>query len=79
MKEAHIVPLATQTVALLRDLEAYTGDGRYLFPSLRSDGRPMSESTVNAALRTLGYSGEEQVGHGFHKERGVKGVYNRAM
>ena len=65
MKDAHVIPLATQAVTILRDLQAYTGDGRYLFPSLRSGNRPMSENTVNAALRRLGYAGDEQVGHGF--------------
>jgi integrase len=61
----HLIPLATQTVAILRELQAHTGNGRYLFPSLRSGARPMSENTVNAALRRLGYDGDEQVGHGF--------------
>jgi integrase len=61
----HVVPLSRQAVAILRDLKAFTGDGRYLFPSLRSAGRPMSDNTVNAALRRLGYPGEEQVAHGF--------------
>jgi integrase len=65
MKEAHLVPLATQAVVILRDLQAHTGDGRYLFPSLRSGARPMSANTVNAALRRLGYPGDDQVGHGF--------------
>ena len=65
MKDPHVVPLATQAVAILRELESYTGDGRYLFPSLRSGARPMSANTVNAALRRLGYPGDEQVGHGF--------------
>lgn len=64
-KKEHVVPLPRQAVAILRDLKAITGGGRYLFPSLRSGGRPMSNNTVNAALRRLGYSGEEQVEHGF--------------
>lgn len=65
MRDAHIVPLATQAVAIMRELEPHTGTGRYVFPSLRSGGRPMSENTINAGLRRLGYSGDEQVGHGF--------------
>ncbi len=65
MKDAHVVPLSTQAAAILRDLEPHTGDGRFVFPSLRSGARPMSENTVNAALRRLGYPGTEQVGHGF--------------
>jgi integrase len=65
MGEQHVVPLATQAATVLHELQALTGDGRYLFPSLRSAERPMSNNTVNAALRRLGYSSEEQTGHGF--------------
>jgi integrase len=65
MKAAHLVPLSTQAVAILRELHALTGQFRYVFPSLRSRERPMSENTVNAALRRLGYSNDEMTGHGF--------------
>lgn len=65
MRERHIVPLATQAVAILRDIELLTGGGRYAFPSLRSPSRPISENTVNAALRSLGYAGDQMTGHGF--------------
>jgi integrase len=65
MREAHVVPLATQAVEILRRLHALTGTGRFVFPSLRSLSRPISENTVNAALRRLGYSKEEMCGHGF--------------
>jgi integrase len=65
MRKELVVPLPRQAVAILLDLHALTGDGRYLFPSLRSGGRPMSDNTINAALRRLGYSGDEQVAHGF--------------
>lgn len=65
MKAAHIVPLSCQAVAILRDLFPLTGGGRYLFPGLRTAGRPMSENTVNAALRRLGYGSDEMTGHGF--------------
>jgi integrase len=65
MKDAHVVPLSKQAVAILRELESHTGGGRFVFPSLRSGGRPMSDNTVNAALRRLGYPGTEQVAHGF--------------
>ena len=54
MRELHIIPLSTQAVAILRELQALTGDGRYVFPGARTNGRPMSENTVNAALRRLG-------------------------
>lgn len=65
MGREHIVPLASQAVALLRDLHPITGGGRYLFPSLTSAERPISENTINAALRRLGYSHDQHVGHGF--------------
>ena len=64
-REAHIVPLSKQAVAILRDLSSYTGNGRFVFPSLRNRARPMSENTVNAALRRLGYTKAEMTGHGF--------------
>lgn len=73
MRQAHIVPLSTQAVAILRDLYALTGNGipakpdapRYLFPGARSHTRPMSNNTVNAALRRIGYTGEQMTAHGF--------------
>jgi integrase len=65
MKEPHIVPLARQAITILHELEPLARGGRYLFPSLRTRDRPMSENTINAALRRLGYSSEEQTGHGF--------------
>jgi integrase len=65
MREQHIVPLSKQAVAILRELQPLTGSGRYLFPSERSAARPMSENTVNGALRRLGYTKEEMTGHGF--------------
>ncbi|BDU22047.1 tyrosine-type recombinase/integrase [Dyella sp. GSA-30] len=65
MKAPHLVPLSTQAVSILRELQPLTGSGRYVFPGLRSASRPMSENTVNAALRRLGYSGDEMTGHGF--------------
>lgn len=62
---AHIVPLPAQAVAILRELHALTGNGRFLFPSVRTKDRPMSDNTVNAALRRLGYDGDTMTGHGF--------------
>jgi integrase len=61
----HFVPLAPQAVAILRDIQPLTGHGCYVFPSLRTGEQPMSENTVNAALRRLGYSSDEMTGHGF--------------
>ena len=65
MKAPHLVPLSRQAVIVLRELHSLTGDGELLFPGLRSARRPMSENTVNAALRRLGYSKDEMTGHGF--------------
>ena len=65
MGEQHIVPLSRQAVTILRELQALTGGGRYVFPSLLSAERPMSDNTINAALRRLGYASDEQTGHGF--------------
>lgn len=65
MRDAHTVPLSTQAAAIIRALEPHSGGGKYVFPSLRSGGRPMSENTINAGLRRLGYANDEHVGHGF--------------
>jgi integrase len=65
MGEQHIVPLSRQSVEILRELHPLTSRGRYVFPSLLTRDRPMSENTINAALRRLGYGGDVQTGHGF--------------
>jgi integrase len=65
MKQAHLVPLSDQAVGILRELQALTGNSRYLFPSGRSFARPMSDNAVNAALRRMGFSTHEMTGHGF--------------
>ena len=65
MGTLHIVPLSTQAIAVLKELQPLTGRGKYLFPGARTDSRPMSENTVNAALRRLGYSKDQMTGHGF--------------
>lgn len=64
-KTPHIVPLATQAVDILRELYALTGSGRYVFPGARTNGRPMSDNAILAALRRLGIPKEEMSGHGF--------------
>lgn len=69
----HIVPLSAQAVVILRELQPLTGRGlsakpdapRYVFPNARTRARPMSENAVNAALRGLGYTGEQMTAHGF--------------
>jgi integrase len=65
MRQAHIVPLSTQVVAILRELEPLTGRGQYVFPSPRTPRRCMSENATTAALRALGYSGDTMTAHGF--------------
>ncbi len=65
MRHKHIVPLSKQAVAVLEELQPLTGGGRYLFPGARTGDKPMSENTVNAALRLLGYEKHEMTGHGF--------------
>ena len=79
-KTEHLVPLATQAVATLRELHALTGQGRHLFPGARTDSRPMSDAAINAALRRMGYDTKTEItGHGFramartilHQEIGI--------
>src|SRR3990167_3195613 len=65
MKTAHIVPLSNQAVAILRSLQPLTGHGRYVFPGLRTGERPMSENTINGALRAMGYAQDIHSAHGF--------------
>jgi integrase len=65
MGEEHVVPLSRQALAILKELHPLTGGGRYVFPSLRTTARPMSNNAINAALRRMGYSGAEMTGHGF--------------
>lgn len=67
MRTPHIVPLSTQAVAILRELQPLTGNdnGKYVFPGARTRSRPMSENTVNAALRRLGYGTNDMTGYGF--------------
>src|SRR5690606_12133989 len=64
-REYHLVPLARQAVDLLRELHTVTGPHGLLFPSIRAGNRPMSDNTINAALRRLGYASEDVCGHGF--------------
>jgi integrase len=64
-RRLHRVPLSKQALAIIRDSQAFSRDGRWLFPSVRSISRPMSENTLNAALRRLGYSKTQMTAHGF--------------
>ncbi|MEZ5566503.1 MAG: tyrosine-type recombinase/integrase [Gammaproteobacteria bacterium] len=65
MRREHRVPLSKPAIAILRELQAVTGRGRYVFPSLRTTAKPMSENTLNAALRRMGYAQSEMCAHGF--------------
>ena len=61
----HIVPLSRQAVEILRELHPVTKRSEFVFPSIRDVGRTMSNSTINVALRTMGFNGETMTGHGF--------------
>ena len=65
MKNDHVVPLSRQAVEILRSMQPISGHGRYVFPSLRTGERPMSDNTINAALRSLGYNKDVHTAHGF--------------
>lgn len=61
----HLVPLATQALAVLEDVRPLTGHGRYVFPSMLTGDECMSENTIRAALRRMGYGNDEMTAHGF--------------
>lgn len=65
MRVQHIVPLAPQAVSVLEEVEAVTGRFALAFPSLRSRFRPMSANTLTAAIRRMGYTGDDMTAHGF--------------
>ncbi len=65
MRRPHLVPLSWQALEILEELRHLTGQSRYLFPSPRDLKRPMSDATVNAAIRRMGYSQQEFTGHSF--------------
>lgn len=63
MREPHLVPLSSQSVAILKELQPLTGDGRYVFPSLRTSQKPMSDNAILSAMRRMGFTKEEMSGH----------------
>jgi integrase len=65
MRNEHLVPLPRQAVEVLRELHQLTGAGKYVFPGARTVGRPMSENTITAALRRMGYDRGQMTAHGF--------------
>jgi integrase len=64
-RKPHIVPLSNQAIAILRELQPLTAEGKYLFPSVRTASRPMSNNTMNSALRRIGYTKDQMTPHGF--------------
>jgi integrase len=65
MGVAHLVPLATQAIEILREIHALTGNGRFVFPCARTTTRPMSNNAILAALRRMGVPKDQMTGHGF--------------
>ncbi|MBS3929052.1 MAG: tyrosine-type recombinase/integrase [Sphingomonadales bacterium] len=65
MRRPHVVPLSHQAVELFREVRTASGPTGYVFPSIRTRSRPMSENTLNAGLRRLGYASDEMTAHGF--------------
>lgn len=65
MRREHRKPLPVQALAIVKDVQKHTGDGKFVFPSTASRFRPMSENTLNGALRRLGFTGDEVTSHGF--------------
>ena len=61
----HAVPLSKQAQVILREMRGLSGAGRYVFPSVRTKARPISDNTINAALRRMGYSKDQMTAHGF--------------
>src|SRR5204863_6250626 len=64
-RQAHVVPLSHQALAILRELHAATGNGRYVFPGAHNPRRPMSDNAVLSALRRMAYGKDEMSGDGF--------------
>ena len=65
MRQPHSVPLSRQSLAILTDMRSLSGSGRYVFPSVRTLARPISDNTINAALRRMGYPKDQMTAHGF--------------
>lgn len=65
MRQPHSVPLSRQALAILTAMRQLSGSSRYVFPSVRTLARPISDNTINAALRRMGYSKEQMTAHGF--------------
>ena len=65
MRRSHVVPLSSQAIEMLQEIHPMTGQGLYIFPSTRTPSRPLGHSTMNIAMRIMGFSKEKMVAHGF--------------
>ena len=65
MRQPHAVPLSRQALEILESMRGLTGKGKYVFPSVRTRARPISENTITGALRRMGYTKEQMTAHGF--------------
>ena len=65
METMHLVPLSSQAISILRELQPLTGNGKFVFPGILSPNKPISENTLLSALRRLGYTKEDMTVHGF--------------
>jgi len=65
MCDEHIIPLSQQAIEIFEEIRPLTESGRYVFPGVLTNERPMSENTITGALRWLGYTGDEMTAHGF--------------
>lgn len=65
MRTEHLVPLSRQAMEILREIQPLTNRGRFVFPGRNSSAHPLSENTVNSALRRMGFESEQMTGHGF--------------
>lgn len=65
MRQRHIVPLSRQALSILAELQPYTGNGRFLFPSIRTDTKPISIESMLVAIRSMGFTKDEMTMHGF--------------
>jgi integrase len=65
MRQPHAVPLSRQALVILESMRQLTGKAKYVFPSIRTRARPISDNTINAALRRMGYSKDKMTAHGF--------------
>src|SRR3546814_4025656 len=63
MRQPHSVPLSRQSLAILADMRSLSGSGRYVFPSVRTRERPLSENTINASLRRMGFPKDRSEEH----------------